>query len=297
MNRREIQSAINKLIAQLGETLRGWVKRAQTSLFERIAGILDGLETEGGRIARNAANTALQGDVASAVTVSQNGLLAQLLPWLVRNVRRLVSLNGDYYQTRNEVGPSIRDTAIRQVLLSLGYDNQTRQIVSGTYLDNLTGDNLKRQVLSRVSSAIAGRSTIAGFRKTFRQDFIGRKGLGLVEKEFANLSGNLFADVSRTTGLVYAEELDLTHAIYSHGRPIPTTRKFCCQRINGIYTKEEIERWDGLTWAGKRTSTPTTVAMGGWQCRGVFRWITKELAETLAKQRGIEINALIPCQK
>lgn len=258
--------------------------------------MLDGLETDGGRIVRSSANTALQGDVSSAVTISQNGLLSQLLPWLVQNVRRLVSLNGDYYQTRNEVGQTVRQTAVRQVLLSLGYDDQTRQIVSGTYLDNLTGDNLKRQILSRVSSAIAGRSTIAGFRSSFRKDFIGGKGLGLVEKEFANLSRNLFADVDRTASLTYADELGLTHAIYSHGRPIPTTRKFCCQRINGIYTREEIERWDGLQWAGKRPVS-TAVAMGGWGCRGNFRWITKELAERLAKRRGIEINALIPCSK
>lgn len=290
MNRKQIQSAINKLISQLGKTLRGWVKRSQTALFERIATLLDRLETDSGRIVSNAANTALQGDVSSAITVSQNGLMGQLLPWLIRNVRRLVSLNGDYYATRNEVGQSVRDVAVRQVLLSLGYDNQTRQILSGTYLENLTGNSIKRQVLSRVSAAVAGRSTISSFRTAFRKDFIGGKGLGLVEKEFALLSRNLFAQVDRTASLTYAEELDLTHAIYA-GTVKNNTRNFCKDRVNRIYTVEEVRSWDNLDWRGKIQGAPTLQVLGGYACRHQLRYITKELAETLAKRRGSPINS------
>lgn len=290
MNRVEIQSTIRKLIDQLGKTLRGWVKRAQASLFERIARIIDKLESEGGRITRSAANTNLQGDVAAAVTKSQNALLAQLLPWLIRNVKKLVSLNGDFYATRETVGATVRSSAVRQVLLSLGYDNKKKKVVEGTYIDSLGGSGLKQQILSRVSSAIMGKSSISGFRASFRKDFIGGRGLGLVEKQFNLLSRNLFAQVERTASLAYAENLGFTHAVYGHTLK-NNTRPFCRARMNRIYTIQEIRSWDAQDWKGKITGVPAEVQQGGHNCRGNYRWMTKTLAETLAKRRGQDINS------
>lgn len=288
--RREIQSELNQLIKSLGKALRKLVQQSQRELYERLEELFNLLDVENSLITQSSTNANLQSNISVQITASQSDLFARLLPLIIDGVRKIIGLNRDYYATRHLEANSVYEQSVNKVLLSLGFDNQTNSVIPESYLDNLAGSGVKRQILSRVSTAILARTSIGKFKNAFRKDFLGVGKLGLMEKEFSLLSTNLFSQVDRTASETIAVAVGLDHVIYSHTLK-NNTRDFCRRRMNRIYTLSEVNKWDRLTWKGKIEGVPARVQQGGHNCRGSYRWITKELAERLAAQRGIEINS------
>jgi len=70
-----------------------------------------------------------------------------------------------------------------------------------------------------------------------------------------------------------AGDAGLTTFLY-YGNVIRTSRSFCIDRAGKVYSREQIESWDGISWRGK--SGPPLTYRGGWNCRHHWHPIKKE---------------------
>lgn len=58
-----------------------------------------------------------------------------------------------------------------------------------------------------------------------------------------------------------------------------------------IYTVEFARGWNKQQWQGKKPGVDVMIAMGGYNCRGVWSYLTDEAAQLLAVKRGVKINS------
>lgn len=65
-----------------------------------------------------------------------------------------------------------------------------------------------------------------------------------------------------------AEAAGLAHYLY-YGNTVRDSRPFCVARAGKVYTKNEIEAWQGLTWKGQKPGNIWTTR-GGYRCRHHF---------------------------
>lgn len=93
-------------------------------------------------------------------------------------------------------------------------------------------------------------------------------------KMYANDSIMAFA---RSVNLLKADSAGLDHFLY-FGTIMKTTRDFCRQRVKRVFSREEVESWNKLSWKGK--SGNVWVSLAGYNCRHHLvpvkkEWITK----------------------
>jgi len=69
-----------------------------------------------------------------------------------------------------------------------------------------------------------------------------------------------------------AEEAGIERFRY-YGSLISDSRDWCVHHVNKVFTKEEINAWEGKSWSGKAPGDPF-VARGGWNCRHNFTPVT-----------------------
>jgi len=79
------------------------------------------------------------------------------------------------------------------------------------------------------------------------------------------------AGFQRTIQLEKAEELGLTHFLYAGGI-IETSRPFCQERAEKIFTLEEAKSWDN------GQGLPVIPYLGGYRCRHTMVFMTKDKA-------------------
>lgn len=71
-----------------------------------------------------------------------------------------------------------------------------------------------------------------------------------------------------------ATDIGISNFLY-YGNVMKTTRPFCRERVGNVYSKEEIEGWDALSWQGQ--SGPAMTNRGGYNCR--HSWVPVKLSE------------------
>ena len=222
-----------------------------------------------------------------AVTVEQGlrARTASLITWIIRQVRRLLRVNTEYFEA---VKPyeykSVEERAAKLILRRLGYDTASDTLIAGGWFEAMTSGAGIKQVLARdLMQAITGKMTQAEFAKQFRVKFLGLAGQSYVTKHFETFRHDFFMSVDRAIALIYADELGLNYAIYA-GTVMDTTRDFCERRVNKIYSREEILAWERLDWNGKKINHNIFLDLGGYRCRHVLSWISDEMAEAMKKR-------------
>jgi len=79
-----------------------------------------------------------------------------------------------------------------------------------------------------------------------------------------------------------ASDAGLTMFLY-YGNIIGTSRPFCIDRAGKVFSRQEIDSWNDLSWAGKRG--PAMTYRGGWNCRHHWQPVKKDWLP----EGGIEI--------
>lgn len=211
---------------------------------------------------------------------------------IVNGVRKLLGLNRIYFKTVGDYAvDTIHEQAVKRVLKRLGYNTSSDKIIKGSWLDELASNNrVKQQVLARLYGALSSNITKSEFKKQFRDDFLDtQSGLGLVVKDMDFHAGNIFRSIDRQTQLLYADKLKVEYFMYS-GTIKDNTRDFCRERVNRIYTKKEIQRWNSLNWKGKIKGSDVFTTLGGYSCRHTLHAMSEEVALATAKRLGRPID-------
>lgn len=128
---------------------------------------------------------------------------------------------------------------------------------------------------------ISKTQLIKELKETLRQE---NQGTRWVKQQ----AHDLLWQTTRNYQQAVSEDLGIKHYLYA-GTQIETSRDFCKNRIGKVYTKDEIESWASLNWAGKISATTKAsifVYAGGYNCRHTFRPISKVLYNKLINKNG-----------
>ena len=247
-----------------------------------IAGLL-GYALDGIATRLTVSNIRNTNRVAAQIRVTGRRERKGLLQFLIESLLALFDRNKKFYQGEGTT-QAVDDAARKKLLLLYGYDTETGEVIPGGYLDQAVNfGGIAQQVGSILNQQIAARSSLTSIRKALRIG-LGAKGGGIVDSHFTRFTRDLFAEHDRVVKLEYKEQLGLSFAVYA-GTEIDTTRPFCEDRINNVYTESEILKWNTQDWQGKKPGD-VRIVCGGYNCRHHLNWISEGTANAIAEDRG-----------
>jgi hypothetical protein len=106
---------------------------------------------------------------------------------------------------------------------------------------------------------------------------------GEMQRYLRTYAYDTFSHIQRSIDLNIADTYGLNSFVY-FGDVIKDTREFCLQRVNQVFTREDLESWQGENLAGKNDDVPVEISLGGYNCRHKLNWIPDEAAEFLREE-------------
>lgn len=287
-NTRMVDIATDKLLRRIAGI--------QNEMYHELRDALSGLDINAdNRLVFNRRNAYASTVVDSTVRTFNQTEMPKLIRFVVREIERIVSSSGAYYRRVTNAWNVQREQRLAaELLLKLGYDRATGTVIAGGWVDSLfaTNMNLAGVVARDVNNAIGAQMPKREFFQQFRQSFTGQppNGAGYLQRYYRTFVNDIFSQTNNNAALATATELGIDqYAIYS-GTTIKTTREFCRRRVGNMYTRDEIESWNGQTWKGKNPNADVKLVCGGYNCRHTLSWISTELAEEM-RNAGRAVNA------
>lgn len=294
MSRSQKERERKTLANQSEKKSLSFMDRLNRSIFSAITSMILGMAVdEAGKLVFSVSNI----NTANRVGMAVQGIWNQQTPTfsqrIVRGLLSLFKINTEYFRaadTPKLLTENVENRVLRLLMQRYGYDTTKNIIIPNGYLAaNLRNPGHALSVAQRINEAVSGKMPLKGFMDAFRQDF-NRTGSPLsATYHYNRFARDLYAGFDRNVQNEYANQLGLSHAIYSHTIK-NNTRDFCRARANRIYSIEKIDSWNSLNWQGKNPNADVKEVMGGYNCRGVWSWISAETAEQIAERRGIEID-------
>lgn len=236
-------------------------------------------------------------DLARRIKVDESGRVENLkvnLKQIQSVQKRMASLfEEDYGATyKSTVGDFNKVSKLIQNSWS-----ELNEAAEFTSIDRTTIETLKRQTLAEYAKF--GSEAQKQVADAMYQTAIGAAPFNQLEKtirgilrQHKDVRGRSMATRSRQfafdsvmnfhnqVNLTKAEGLDINHYLYV-GNIIATSRDFCRARAGKVYTRDEIDSWNDIPWAGK--AGPPFIYRGGYNCRHHWRPVRPEWIESQAE--------------
>lgn len=197
-----------------------------------------------------------------------------------KKIARLIILDSDEIidDVEEFIGDSSQE-ARELIFLRLGYNVRTKEVTQSGYLFSIfQSEPTTARVAALMNSAIGQGMPIEEYRRQFGSIF-GKA--GVLRAHFETTSFDLYQMIDRAANKVYADRLNLKYAIYS-GTIMKTTRDFCRQRVNKVFTRAEIEGWSEEEWSGKlKVGYDPYIHCGGHRCRHHISFVSDAIGEAL----------------
>ena len=269
--------AIESMEAQFGKE----AIRLQVELYELLKDkFIASLQTdESGNLLYNAKNITRVNDLNKTWEVFQEQHYKPVVVDFAKNLVSIVDIEAGYFLALGkqfdlnfEFG-KITDLISKQI----GIDLKTEAITEGSYLARLLeGSQVKNTVadyvLSNVSAKVSFKDLRTGLETLVKGDETVN---GEMVRYLRTYAYDTFSNVQRSIDLNIADTYQLNSFIYS-GDVIKDSREFCIERVNGVFTREDLEQWSGQDWAGKNWDVPVEISLGGYNCRHTLMWIPDE---------------------
>lgn len=195
--------------------------------------------------------------------------------FLTDSLKRSLGLNKQYFETQYG-GPQAKlatDIIQRQfAIVTTNFVNSYKQSTDVAVA-------VRRMVLSAIQRGIS----FADFQAEAKTLIEGNADkLGITENYtlYKTRVQDTFAEYDRAVQDRYAQRLNLNYCIYQGGE-VDETRDFCAQRNSKVYTRDEVLEWQNEEWQGKKTDHRILLDCGGYNCRHVYNWISREVAVQL----------------
>lgn len=133
---------------------------------------------------------------------------------------------------------------------------------------------IQEKMINAMYDTVIAKGSWAELTTTIRGILSGGKDArGLSLAGYSNTWANdAIMNFHQQVTLKKARDAGLTMYLY-YGNVIEQSRPFCIQRAGKVYSQEEIESWNDLTWAGK--SGPPLTHRGGYNCRHHWQPVKK----------------------
>lgn len=137
---------------------------------------------------------------------------------------------------------------------SLSSKTQTR--LNNVIIEHITNGKSKSALISSVRAILSGA--------VGAKDKRGRP-MSMYSRVLAH---DAIRDYYATASMLTAKKAGIDKFIY-FGSLITDSRDWCVSHVNKSYTKEQIDKFDNHSWAGKKSGS-TMINRGGWQCRHLW---------------------------
>ena len=134
----------------------------------------------------------------------------------------------------------------------------------GTF--NQFGAQARERMIDAMYGAVVGQSSFSALVNEFRGAMSGAVDVrGRPMSTYASLYANdAVMNFHNSVNMKKAADVGINNFLY-YGNIMSTSRDFCIARVGKVYTKEDIDSWNGMPWRGK--SGPPFTNRGGYNCR------------------------------
>lgn len=214
--------------------------------------------------------------------------------YIAENILNIHNLNTRYYGAFLNASrvQAIAGGVLTGMLEKYGITPDGSVSPTGYIFNSISDQSIPRRLKSVITADIQSKVEPSKIKRNIR-NILGRVGVGLVETKLAESFPSGLLQVDREVNGTMAVELELNHAIFQGGL-IKTSRPFCIERNNKVFTREEIlkfgtpqDKYGGYTnkstgeFQGKTKTYNPITDIGGYNCRHFYSWISEELAEIL----------------
>ena len=284
-----LDSLISKLILTSQEELRKMI----------MAEIIPLLNTVDGDLRNTYGNMLAVGktlDVFSDWAGSQGTKLADNIAQTVVKTHRA---NAAFYLTtlvafksRKTIAKAL-NTTLNRTLRRYGIDYKKDSVTAkqdGYIISTIADTAIARSIENVLLGAVISGAPLSKLRRDIGIQ-LGVAGIsGILERTIADKIPSPALKADREINTEVGQELQLNYAFYQGGE-IATTRPFCSERNNKVFSREEIskfgtpqDRYGGYTnkstgeFQGKTKVYNPFLDVGGYNCRHSYDWISDEIA-------------------
>lgn len=273
------------------------LKGLQRQLFEELVHkLVDVLDQEQGAIKSRRGSASINQLVDQVFNALDRGGLRAFQVNSVKDLLSNLENVSAYFRGMNETMATKRYASIQRSVNStmrrrLGIDNRGKRIEGG-YLDSLfTSEAMRSEVKQVVAKAVQSGQPMAKLQEQLARTIKGGAEIdGNLIRYFHGFIFDQYQAFDRSTNTEYAKHLELDTFIYAGGL-IETSRKFCIDRDNKVFSREEAEKWRRSCDLPRKKNEPKcpsavvdydpVVDLGRWNCRHRTRFISRELAEEM----------------
>ena len=284
MTRREASNRRAIYISNSEESLLRIIRRLQRNTNNIVIDFLrTNIDTSDGNVRDTSANFRAINRLTSADRRELEPIRREMATYMLNRFEGQSRATTSYFSTfidRTNRFERATNAATRKMLFRIGYDGE--KFIEGGFLHNIVTNNsyvndIKAELFKKMASNQALNKVIEDMSAYVRGT---RQRGGLIESNYRTLAFDTFAQNDRILNEDIAVGLNLNHAVYSGGK-IKTTRCFCRERNNRVYTREEIESWVNEDFQGKTIPYDPVIDLGGYNCRHQLDWISEELANQI----------------
>lgn len=192
---------------------------------------------------------------------------------LGRQVPDIATLQLRYYTTE---GGDAAHQAITEQVRGFMYDrlglSTSGSVLSGGYLDQTIQDRSFLEPIRQViSKGVASGQRFDELVRDVKALVQGTDdNVGTFKRYYKTQLFDALQSTDAQQGKLYADRLKMDAARYVGGI-VENTRRFCCERNGLVFTREEMQAMNRLSWSGKKG--PVETDRGGYECIHQWRWI------------------------
>lgn len=287
MSRDKYSARRQDIIHKQSDKLNRQINRAQNGLLKYLTDIfIPSLPTgPDGQLVYDDQSIFLPSKLDKAYDAFAGDYVIPIISGFADNTRKLIRANKGYFATFGEIDSAFIENKILSSLGIIGSDVRSGSILYSVLSDRTAIGEIK----SMVMASISGSQNQIGLRIAI-ENLVLRKDGGLIKNLFEKTIPEPYVKIDRFIGKEYATALDLNFAIYQGGA-IKTSRDFCIERNNKVFSREEIlkfgtsaDKFDGYTdkakgeFQGKNANYDPLQDLGGYNCRHSYDWVSDELA-------------------
>jgi len=251
-------AAIEAAISELESKLKSY----QTKLYESVVGVFfDAEDVE---------------DIFLDVerVLNEDKDFDKIVAWYQGKTKEIIALAAGYFllfgkQRDTKIEASINTFVEEYTKILPSFKNDLRSFLASLSLSDGSRTSVRKSILKKVKG--------------------GEKQGYAMNKLFPTMRDTL-TSVLRAVDAKYSDEDSLDYAYYLGGL-IETSRCFCEQRNDLIWSRDKINSWNDLSWSGKIEGVDVKIALGGYNCRHYLTWLNEETATKYGFDEGYNASS------
>lgn len=289
-----------RIIDRLDDLIARLILTSQESLRRAIISeIIPLLSADSGALKNTFSNMSAVGRVLDVFNEWVGGSGMNLADDIARSVVKAHESNAAFYattlagsKTAKQISGAMEGT-LKSTIRRYGIQvsgKKVRAKMGGYIVSTIADQTIARSIENVLRGAVISEGPLAKLRRDLGIELGRGSSAGVLERVMAEKLPQPALKADREINVEVGQALKLNFAFYQGGE-IATTRPFCSERNNKVFSREEIakfgtpqDKYGGYTnksageFQGKTKVYNPFLDLGGYNCRHSYDWISDELA-------------------